>query len=53
MKRVIRFHFIPIEDEELLDKVFDEYNKLMEDDGEEDGCSCGCECGSDCDCKNN
>ena len=45
--------FVPIEDEELLDKVFDEYNKLMEDDGEEDGCSCGCGCGLDCDCKNN
>ena len=41
--------FVPIEDDELLDKVFEEYNRLME----EEGCSCGdddCHCEGDCHC---
>ncbi|MBQ9716333.1 MAG: DUF1292 domain-containing protein [Clostridia bacterium] len=37
--------FVPIEDDEELDRVFEEYNRLIE---EEDGC--GCDCGDDCTC---
>ncbi len=41
--------FVPIEDDELLDRVFEEYNRLME----EEGCCCGdddCHCEGDCHC---
>ncbi len=40
--------FLPIEDDALLDAVYNEYVRIMEDD--EDGC-CGCDdCGHDHDC---
>ena len=51
----------PVEDEELLDEVYHEYEKLEEEYDDEDGCGhcgCGCEehedecgCGEDCDCE--
>lgn len=41
--------FVPIEDEELMDKVFAEYNRLLEEE-EHDGCGCGCGCDGDCGC---
>lgn len=43
--------FLPIEDEKLLQEVYDEYVKLMEEEQEDEGCGCGCgsdECGDDC-----
>lgn len=49
--------FVPIEDEELLSKVYEEFTKLIEeyDEGDcgcgcGDGCDCGGECGDECDC---
>ena len=37
--------FLPVDDEELLDKVFEEYLRTAED------CGCGCdECDDGCDC---
>ena len=41
--------FVPIEDDELMDKVFAEYNRLVE---EEENCGCGCGCDDGCDCGN-
>ena len=39
--------FVPVEDEELLNAVFDEYLRAVADDA----CGCGChDCGDDCDC---
>lgn len=38
--------FIPIEDEALLNEVFNEYLKAAE----EEGCCCDDDCGEDCDC---
>ena len=40
--------FVPIEDDEELNNVFEEYNRLLEED--EEGCDCGCDCGDDCTC---
>ena len=45
--------FVPVEDEELLNAVFDEYLRASAD--EECGCGChdcgdGCDCDGDCDC---
>lgn len=37
--------FLPIEDEKLLQKVYDEYVKMMEEEGcgcEDEDCGCGC-----------
>ena len=39
--------FVPVESEELLNAVFDEYLRAVAD---ENSCSCGCGCGPDCDC---
>jgi len=39
--------FVPIEDDDELDRVFEEYNRLIEE-GEADECDCGC--GEDCTC---
>ncbi|MBE5749075.1 MAG: DUF1292 domain-containing protein [Clostridiales bacterium] len=39
--------FVPIEDDDELNRVFDEYNRLIEEEGEE---GCGCDCGDDCTC---
>ena len=41
--------FVPIEDDELMDKVFAKYNRLVE---EEENCGCGCGCDGGCDCGN-
>lgn len=41
--------FVPVEDEELLNAVFDEYLRAVADDA----CGCGChdcDCDGDCDC---
>ena len=35
---------VPVEDEELMQKVFDEYLRTA------DECGCGCDCDDDCDC---
>ena len=47
--------FIPIEDEALLDAVFNEYLKEAEEDGcccgEECDCEDGCDCDDTCDCE--
>lgn len=40
--------FVPIEDDEELNNVFAEYNRMIEED--EEGCDCGCDCGDDCTC---
>lgn len=45
--------FVPVEDEELLNAVFDEYLRASAD--EESCCGChdcgdGCDCDGDCDC---
>ncbi|MDD3831858.1 MAG: DUF1292 domain-containing protein [Clostridia bacterium] len=51
--------FMPIEDDAILDAVYAEFEKMLEnDESEEEGhCSCGhehhahdCNCGDDCDC---
>lgn len=34
---------VPVEDDALLDEVFDEFCRMMEEDEGEDGCDCGCE----------
>jgi len=39
--------FVPVESEELLNKVFEQYVKAVADDN---SCGCGCGCSSDCDC---
>ena len=50
---------LPIEDEDKLDAVYEEFCKVMEEEDEEcgcgEGCDCGCEdeeceCDDDCDC---
>lgn len=38
--------FIPIESEEYMNEVFNEYLRLVE----EDECGCGCDCDDDCEC---
>ena len=41
--------FVPIEDEKLLNEVYEEYVRMAE---EEDECGCGCGCHEDgCDCE--
>ena len=41
--------FVPIEDENLLNEVYEEYVRMAE---EEDECGCGCGCHEDgCDCE--
>lgn len=43
--------FLPVEDEALLQAVYDEYVKLMEEEEEGEGCGCGCnsgKCGDGC-----
>ena len=45
--------FVPVEDEALLNAVFEEYLKAAADDGCGCGChdgGCGCDCDDDCDC---
>ena len=48
--------FLPIEDEKLLNEVYEEYVKLMEQEMDGEGEGCGCGCGEDncddegCDC---
>lgn len=40
--------FVPIEDEELMDRVFEEYNRLIEEESScGEGCGCDCGCGDD------
>lgn len=36
--------FLPIEDDKLLDEVYAEYIKVMEEEDGEGGCGCGCGC---------
>ena len=49
--------FLPVEDEAILDAVYDEYLRIMEDeDSDWEECQCGDGCGDhchhgDCDCK--
>lgn len=38
--------FKPMFNEDLMERVFDEYLKAVSDDD----CDCGCGCGEDCDC---
>ena len=40
---------LPVEDEALLDEVYEEFVKMMEEDEDEDGCDGHCEhCHEDC-----
>ncbi len=40
--------FVPLDDDELLDKVFAEFTRIAEE--EERGCGCGCHDHGDCGC---